>query len=367
MAVAITVPTVQGPTPGSSASLRAASYGGSWAHSQSRAGCRASSTSGIARLRSMPSGWNHQDGRPARRSGAGGRRRPGNGPGAGSPSSTHRRRHCRCASCPVMRCSTIVGSSSWYRFEPAPTATSDGRVQGGGHRRRPTGLLDAGEPGVVAPEHARIRAASHPPPLPYELTSKVPRSRRSPLQRSAHRSRPDRGEGGLRGAYLTRRGHGRSNAASWWDRCGRGGKGASVAATFSDRVAGPERPAPVRGSRPQASGRRYQPRLVAPKHRRQRCTHARRRTSEPVPGVGATDAEPPGVAQRDDDRAWCRSLHGHLDEIAVDPDARVVILTGAGRGFCSGLDLGGYGAAPQHRPSRAAPSRDSPSRSTSPR
>jgi len=40
------------------------------------------------------------------------------------------------------------------------------------------------------------------------------------------------------------------------------------------------------------------------------------------------------------------SLHRHLDEIAVDPVARVVILDGAGRGFCSGLDLGGYGAAP---------------------
>jgi enoyl-CoA hydratase len=41
-----------------------------------------------------------------------------------------------------------------------------------------------------------------------------------------------------------------------------------------------------------------------------------------------------------------QALHDELSRIAVDDECRVVVLTGAGRGFCAGLDLAGYGSAP---------------------
>ena len=44
--------------------------------------------------------------------------------------------------------------------------------------------------------------------------------------------------------------------------------------------------------------------------------------------------------------ALVSGLHEALNALTDDRDCRVVVLTGAGRGFCAGLDLRGYGSVP---------------------
>ena len=66
---------------------------------------------------------------------------------------------------------------------------------------------------------------------------------------------------------------------------------------------------------------------------------------EPRPAVRRITLNRPRSLNAIDD-ALAVALHDALEAAERDPRCRVVVLTGAGRGFSSGLDLTGYGDAP---------------------
>lgn len=64
--------------------------------------------------------------------------------------------------------------------------------------------------------------------------------------------------------------------------------------------------------------------------------------STPMPGVTQLTLSRPERLNALD-AAMVAELHAALGAVAADRDCRVVVLTGAGRAFCAGLDLQGYG------------------------
>jgi enoyl-CoA hydratase len=68
-------------------------------------------------------------------------------------------------------------------------------------------------------------------------------------------------------------------------------------------------------------------------------------TEEPAPGVRELTLNRPEQLNAMT-AELCEALHEELRLLAAERSVRAVILTGAGRGFCAGVDLRGFGAAP---------------------
>jgi enoyl-CoA hydratase len=74
------------------------------------------------------------------------------------------------------------------------------------------------------------------------------------------------------------------------------------------------------------------------------------RADQPRPGIRRLTFDRPERLNAIDN-AFVAGLHAALDEVEGDPSCRVVVLTGAGRGFCAGFDMkgGDYSGNPAER------------------
>jgi enoyl-CoA hydratase len=66
---------------------------------------------------------------------------------------------------------------------------------------------------------------------------------------------------------------------------------------------------------------------------------------QPIPGVRVLTLNRPDQLNAMT-AELCAAIHEELAAAAADRSCRAVVLTGAGRAFCAGLDLHGYGSAP---------------------
>jgi enoyl-CoA hydratase len=67
--------------------------------------------------------------------------------------------------------------------------------------------------------------------------------------------------------------------------------------------------------------------------------------SEPREGIRLVELDRPERLNALNSEA-VEALHATLDSIALDRSCRVIVLSGRGRAFCAGLDLGGFGSSP---------------------